>query len=129
MKTTNTIVLTLLCIVVAAVTGQIMCAPLKSGILLSPQVFSIMVIFSCTSFVVFSVTKRIPSSLAKLLAGIGGSYLVFVGILFIFAAIKGETAEAMMWLPAMMVYGIPLMAPLVGLSWLASTLAFGPKRN
>ncbi len=129
MKTTSTIVPALLCIVVAAVTGQVMCAPLKSGVLLNPQVFSIMVVFSCTSFVVFSVARRIPSPLAQLLAGIGGSYLVLAGTLFVFAAIKGETAEAMLWLPALIVYGIPLTAPLVGLSWLASALAFGPKRN
>jgi hypothetical protein len=129
MKTAKHNLVGFLVIVFAAVSGQIMCAPLKKGVLLNPQVFAIMVAFSGASFVVFSVTRNIPSRLAQVLAGLGGSYLAFLGILFIFAAIKDETAEALLWLPAMIVFGIPLMAPLVGLSWFASTLAFGRNRK
>lgn len=129
MKTTNQHLVGLLVIVLAAVSGQIMCAPLQRSVLLNPQVFAIMVVFSGASFVVFSVTKNMPSRLAQVLTGIGGSYLAFLGILFIFAAIKDETAEALLWLPAMIVFGIPLMAPLVGLSWFASTLTFGRNRK
>jgi len=129
MRTTRIVVLSLLGIVVAAVAGQIMCAPLKRGLLLSPKVFSFMLVFSCTSFAIFCVTKNMPSPLPQLAAGIGSSYLAFLGIVFIFAAIKDEVAEAILWLPAMLLFGIPLMAPLVGLSWLGSTLVSRVKRR
>ena len=129
MKVTSQHLVALLVIVLAAAGGQLMCAPLKKGAVLNPQMFAIMFVFSCAAFVVFSVTKNIQSRLARVLTGIVGSYLAFLGILFVFAAIKDETAEALLWLPAMIVFGIPLMVPLVGLSWFASTLAFGRNRK
>lgn len=129
MTTPRTVVVSLLGIASAAVAGQIMCAPLKRGILLNPLVFSFMLAFSCTAFVAFSVTRRIPSPLARPIAGIGVSYLGFALVLLAFAAIKGEVAEFMKWLPGMIVFGIPMMAPLVGISWLGSARALGARKR
>ena len=121
----------LLGIAVAAVAGQLMCSTLRRGrgILLSPEVFCVMVAFSCASSAAFTVARRIPSPTARILAGIAGSYLAILAIVFVFAAIKDEIAESLLWLPAMLVFGTPLMAPLVGLSWLGSTLVARAKER
>ena len=128
MRTARVIILSLLCIVVAAVPGQIMYAIAAKKNLLDPSFFLGMMIASSASFVVFSAAKLIPSPTAQLLTGIGGSYLAFIGLVFL-AVFKGEIAEFTLWLPGVIVFGIPFMAPLVGLSWLGSTLVFGVKKR
>jgi hypothetical protein len=110
------------CVVVAAAAGQIMCALLGRGVLLNPEVFFLMLVFSCASFGIFCGARKIASPPIRAAAGIGGSYLAFLAVIFVFAVLRDEVAEAVLRLPAMLVYGIPLMAPLVGMAWLGSTL-------
>jgi hypothetical protein len=122
------ITLGFLCIIAAAIPSYLLYAKHEDGNLRNPGLFLAMFIASVTSFAVFSITKKLPSFTSQLIAGIMGSYLVFFGLVFAIAIITGATAETIMWSPIIVLFGIPFMAPLVGLSWLSSTLIFGIKR-
>jgi hypothetical protein len=113
----------------AAVPSHLLYAKNEDGNLLNPHVFLAMLIASVTSFLVFSLAKKIPFFLVQIIVGIGVSYLAFLGVIFLIAAITDEMAETIMWMPIMILVGIPNMAPLVGLSWLGSTLIFGMKKE
>jgi len=128
MRRARVVILSLLCIVVAAVPGQIMYAIAAKKNLLDPSFFLGMMVASSASYVVFSAAKLIPSHTAQLLTGIGGSYFALIGLVFL-VVFKGDIAEFMLWLPVVIVFGIPFMAPLIGLSWLGSTLVLGAKKR
>ena len=117
MKMTR-IALGILCIIAAAVPPYFLYAKSEDGNTSNPALFFAMLIAALTSFAVFSITKKIPSFRAQLIAGFGGSYLALLGLVFLAAAIHGETADTFMWTPIILLFGIPYMAPLVGLSWL-----------
>jgi hypothetical protein len=123
------ITLGFLCIIAAAIPSHLLYATHEDGNLRNPGLFLAMFIASVTSFAVFSLTKKLPSFTSQLIAGILGSYLAFLGLVFLIAAITGDTAETIMWTPIIVLFGIPFMAPLVGLSWLSSVLIFGIKKK
>jgi hypothetical protein len=118
-----------LCIIAAAIPPYLHYARHKDGNLRNPGLFLAMLIASVTCFAVFSLTKKLPSFMSQLIAGIIGSYIALIGLVFFRAAIIGEIAETIMWSPIIVLFGIPFMAPLVGLSWLSSTLIFGIKKK
>ena len=119
----------LVCVIAAAVPPYVLYAKSEDGNMRNPGLFLAMLAAAVTSFVVASVTKRLPSFRAQLIAGIGGSYLALLGLLFFVAAIQGKVAETLMWTPVILLFGLPFMAPLVGLAWLGSTLIFGLRKE
>ena len=123
------ITLGFLCIIAAAIPPYLHYVRHKDGNLRNPGLFLAMLIASVTCFAVFSLTKKLPSFMPQLIAGIIGSYIALIGLVFFRAAIIGEIAETIMWSPIIVLFGIPFMAPLVGLSWLGSTLIFGMKKK
>jgi len=123
------ITLGLLCVIVAALPPYLLYATHEDGNLRNPRLYLAMLIASVTSFAVFSFAKKLPSFKIQIIAGIGGSYFAFFVLVLLVAAIMGEIAEFIMWSVIIVLFGIPFMAPLVGLSWLSSTLVFGMKKN
>ena len=119
----------LLCIILATVPPYLLYTRHEDGNLRTHGLFRAMLIASVTCFAVFSLTKKLPSFMSQLIAGIIGSYIALIGLVFFRAAIIGEIAETIMWSPIIVLFGIPFMAPLVGLSWLSSTLIFGMKKK
>ncbi len=95
---------------------------------MNPGLFIAMLAASVTSFTVFSVSKHMPSYRTQLIIGVLGSYFAFLGLVFLVAMLQGEIAETYMWTPIILLCGIPFMAPLVGLSWVSSTIVFGFRR-
>ena len=122
------IILGLALIIAAALPSHIFYTRMNHGNFKDPTLFMTMLAAAATSFAVFSCSKLIPSYRAQLISGILGSYCAFLGLVFLWAAIKGDFAETYMWTPIIILFGIPFMAPMVALSWLASTLVFGLRK-
>lgn len=80
------------------------------------------------SFSIFSACLRLLRSAATaFLIGTLGSYLSF-GILVFLTVAAGEQkefAEAIMWMPLWIAFGVPFMGPLVGCAWVGSIVVFG----
>jgi len=81
------------------------------------------------SFAFITRTKKIPSLRVQVLAGTLGSYLIVTGLIVLAAACQGQLAQTIMWLPLMLLYIFLYTTPLVALSWLASTIIFGFKKE
>ena len=64
----------------------------------------------------------LPSEAHRLVLGTVGSYLLLLATLLVVSWLQGELAQTQMWLPIIILFGIPYLAPLVLLSGLANYL-------
>ena len=82
-------------------------------------------IASVISFTVWCLSKQSRDFSKQLKVGIGGSYAGFLLLFLLCGAYHGQLGETIMWSPIYALFGIPIMAPCVVLSWLASSLLLG----
>lgn len=123
-------VLGLLCVVAGAIPPHVMYAMSEDGNLFNPVLFGLMAVAAVTAFFVFAVSRRLSSSsVGQFAVGVLGCYASFLALLVIALALTGEAAEALMWMPVTVFFGIPFMAPLVVMAWLGSVLVFAAKNN
>jgi len=103
----------------------------KDGNLLNASLMLAMLFAASVSFLVFALCRYIfPTSLLlQQVIGWSGSYVSFLLLAILVSAMQGNLPETIMWLPIIVLFGIPFMAPLIGMSWLATHLMFGPKRD
>lgn len=96
--------------------------------LVPPSFVFTLLIATVISFLIFSACRRIwrNRSSVALVIGTLCSYLTFGALVLSLAAAGGERelAEAYMWMPVWILFGIPFMAPIVGSSWAGSILIF-----
>ncbi len=99
----------------------------RSDFSLNPWLLGTMALAAIVSFVNFSLSRFVPTVIGGMLAGVAGSYASFFVLFFLFVGLHGPMAlyEAIMWLPIITLFGVPYMAPLVGMTWLATTLLLG----
>ena len=120
----------LLCVLGGTLPSYVIYAKSKDGNLWNPGLFEMMVVAAITSFLIFAVCRHLLSTAKKrLIAGVIGSYAAFLVVLTVGAGLHGQLAETLMWMPVILLFGIPFMAPLVGMSWLGTRLMFGPMRE
>jgi hypothetical protein len=80
---------------------------------------------SALSFTAWCLAKQMNRVAKQLKVGVGGSYAGFLLLFLLAGAYHGQPGETIMWSPIYALFGIPIMAPCVGLSWLASSLLLG----
>ncbi len=71
----------------------------------------------------------LPSEAHRLVLGAVGSYLLLLVALLVISWARGELAQTQMWLPIIILIGVPYMAPLVMLSGLANYLIWPRARD
>jgi hypothetical protein len=96
----------------------------------SPDLLGMMGISAALSFGSFALCRRLlPYHSHALVLGSVGSYLLLLAALLIASNMRGELPQTVMWLPIIILVGIPYMAPLVALSGLACTLMCPRRRE
>ena len=117
-----------LCIIFAALPPHMMYAMSEDGNLWNIHLFSMMLIASVLSFAVFIASRFLFVSKSKwIIAGIFFSYSSILALLITVSAITGDLSETIMWMPVILMFGIPYMAPLVGIALLGNMLIFEDK--
>lgn len=120
----------ILCVPLAALPPHVMYAMSEDGNLWDIVLFSMMLLAAVVSFVCFAVSRYLFSTKGKrVIAGIFASYTAMLVLLVVSAVITSDLSETMMWMPVILIFGIPFMAPLIGISFLGSTLIFGNKEK
>ena len=116
-------VLGLVCVVAGIILPYLMYAESGNGNIINPVLFIMMVIAGGISFLIFAICRwSFSSLLTQVLIGTTGCYTSFILLIVIVSAIRDELPETVMWMPIMLLFGIPYMAPLVGMTCLGSCL-------
>ena len=90
-----------------------------------PALLAGMAVAAATSFLVFTACRALPPGARRGVIGAAASYGAFLVLLSAAASAQGTMAETLMWMPVIVLVGIPYMAPLVAMTWLGSVLVFG----
>ena len=109
---------------------HVMYAKSEDGNIWNVSLFAMMLAAAIASFVTFVACRIMLTTKGKrLFIGVIASYLVMLILLLVASGVTGDIAETMMWMPVILLFGIPYMAPLVGMSWLGSVLVFGNEKG
>jgi hypothetical protein len=120
------IIIGLLCVIVGTLPTHVMYAMSEDRNLCNPSLFAMMLLAAVISFTTFAACRILFSAKGKrLLIGVIASYAAMFILLVVATGITGDIAETMMWMPIILLFGIPYMTPLIGMSWLGSVLVFG----
>jgi hypothetical protein len=127
---TKRIILGSICVVAGTLSSQWMYAASSgSGEFLDPNLSKMMAVAAGVVFLVFAASRWLFQSLAAhLILGCLGSYGSLLALVLVVSAGQGGLEETRMWMPVILIIGIPYMAPLVGMTWLGTVLIF-PKRK
>lgn len=116
-------ILGLICVLAGTLPPYVMYARSEDGNLWNPSLFFMMITAAITSFGAFAVCRFVlDGTVKRLVAGTIVSYAAILIILLAAAGVTGDLAETMMWMPIILLFGIPFMAPLVTMSGLGSVL-------
>ena len=119
-------ILGLLCVLAGTLPSHVMYARSEDGNLWNLQLFVMMLAAAITSFVAFAVCRLlVDGTVKRLVVGAIASYAAILALLLVAAGVTGDVAETLMWMPVIILFGIPFLAPLVGMSALGSVLMFG----
>ncbi len=123
-------ILGVLCVIAGTIPPYLMYAKSEDGNLRNPALFATILVAASISLAVFGVCRLLfTTALKRLFIGAIASYVALLLFLLVAARITGDLAETTMWMPIILLFGIPFMAPLVGMSWLGSILIFGKRNN
>jgi hypothetical protein len=87
------------------------------GALLSPSFYFLLLAGSIICCAAFGMSFRFVSrGIAGFISGTIFSYLGLIGVVLASAGLSGSLAETLMWLAIMVLFGVPVMAPLIALS-------------
>jgi hypothetical protein len=118
----------LLCVIAGTLPSHVLYATSKDGDLWNLQLFTTVLVAAITSFVVFAGCRLLPGGTAnRLVVGAIASYAAILALLLVWVGVSGEMDETLMWMPVILLVGIPYLAPLVGMSALGSILVFGDR--
>ena len=107
-----------------------MYAKSEDGNIWNFSLFAMMLAAAIASFVAFVACRIMFGTKGKrLFIGVIASYLVMLILLVAASSVTGDIAETIMWMPIIFLFGIPYMAPLVGMSWLGSVLVIGNEKG
>lgn len=116
----------LICVLAGTLPPHVMYARSEDGNLWNLQLFAMMLAAATISFGTFAVCRLFLDGTVKRLAvGAIASYAAILMFLLVASRITGDLAETMMWMPVILLFGIPFMAPLVAMSGVGSVLVFG----
>ena len=93
------------------------------------RLLAVMSVATCVAFAAFSIFRFAFRHLAvQLTLGALASYLVFFSAPLVSDLCTGNPGEALMWMPVIVLFGIPCMAPLVAMAGLGAIL-FWPRSS
>ncbi len=117
-------VLGLLCIPAGAFGSFAMYVTSKDGNFRNPIFFGILLFLAIISFSIFSFCQRFRSKGLGTQIGVVGSYVAFIVFLLLSSLFEKNNGELLTWMPVIVILGVFYMAPVVGLSYLGSSLFF-----
>ena len=68
-------------------------------------------------------------SVQQSIAGLAGSGLLLIAALFVGGALHGSLQDLIAWLPVILIVGTFAMSPLLGMTWLGTTIMFAEEKT
>ncbi|HOU60098.1 MAG TPA: hypothetical protein PLS59_11715 [Kiritimatiellia bacterium] len=119
-------ILGLICVLAGTLLPHAMYAMSEDGNLWNLQLFVMMLIAAITSFTAFAACRFfLDGTIKRFIIGAIASYAAILILLLAAAGITGEFSEVIMWIPVILLFGVPFMAPLVIMSGVGSLLVMG----